>query len=258
MTSVSSSFHFDDALAKDHRSAYTSAPADQYPSPPMSPPQPLPAPAEPYPTDATGYDASFYAEIDAVERDRQLAQAEQQREAQASSRARPVSYQPTTTGSSMPYATTLSPEEQLYQYEHASREQHEWHAQQAAAAAAGSHSRKRASHQPPSATERAAPRERTIGEDHPAVVAFKKEHPRRAQLEFGSYILLQTLGEGEFGKVKLSVHKDFGEECAVKLIKKHNLGGDGDSRMLKVRREIEVLSVRRPFRFTTTGDGPRS
>jgi len=250
MTSVSSSFHFDDALAKDHRGSYPSAsahPADRYPSPPMSPPQPLPVPSEPYSIDSSGYGASFYAEVDAVERDRQLARAraEQQHEAQASARARPVSYQPSTA----PYNATLTPEEQLYQYEHVSREHDEWQQQQQqqAAVAAGSQSRKRASHQPPSATERAAPRERTIGEDHPAVVAFKKEHPRRAQLEFGSYILLQTLGEGEFGKVKLAIHKSFGEECAVKLIKKGNLGGDGDSRMQKVRREIEVLSVRAPL-----------
>jgi hypothetical protein len=204
-------------------------------------------PSEPYSIDSSGYGASFYAEVDAVERDRQLARAraEQQHEAQASARARPVSYQPSTA----PYNATLTPEEQLYQYEHVSREHDEWQQQQQqqAAVAAGSQSRKRASHQPPSATERAAPRERTIGEDHPAVVAFKKEHPRRAQLEFGSYILLQTLGEGEFGKVKLAIHKSFGEECAVKLIKKGNLGGDGDSRMQKVRREIEVLSVRAPL-----------
>lgn len=261
MTTVSSSFPFDDAHGQDHhRASFSSAdPAARYPSPPMSPPQALPPP--PQLTEAqrlaqTDYrpgrhPSAIYDDTPpeptheevpariAAERDAAFARVQQA--------ARPLSYQPPPSSASGPSSATatpaLSPAEQLSQFDLAREEA--WRgAQTATAAGATSQSRKRASHQPPSATERAAPRVRTIGEDHPAVVAFKKEHPRRAQLEFGSYILLQTLGEGEFGKVKLGVHKDFGEECAVKLIKKNSLGGDGDSRMLKVRREIEVLSVR--------------
>lgn len=76
---------------------------------------------------------------------------------------------------------------------------------------------------------------------HPAVAAYQAEHPRRQLLHFGSYVLLQTLGEGEFGKVKLGVHAEFGEEVAVKLIKKGNL--DSEVRASKVEREIDVLRV---------------
>jgi protein-serine/threonine kinase len=76
---------------------------------------------------------------------------------------------------------------------------------------------------------------------HPAVAAYQAEHPRRQLLHFGRYVLLQTLGEGEFGKVKLGVHSEFGEEVAVKLIKKGNL--DSEVRASKVEREIDVLRV---------------
>ncbi|CED85307.1 camk camkl kin4 protein kinase [Phaffia rhodozyma] len=76
---------------------------------------------------------------------------------------------------------------------------------------------------------------------NPAVEAWKKDHPKRDYLLFGSYILLQTLGEGEFGKVKLGVHKDVHEQVAVKMIRKGNL--EDEARKGKVEREIQVLSM---------------
>jgi protein-serine/threonine kinase len=64
----------------------------------------------------------------------------------------------------------------------------------------------------------------------------------RQKIYFGPYILLQTLGEGEFGKVKLGVHGErWGEDVAIKLIKRGNV--DTAQRGEKVRREIEVLKV---------------
>jgi protein-serine/threonine kinase len=54
-------------------------------------------------------------------------------------------------------------------------------------------------------------------------------------------LLLQTLGEGEFGKVKLGLHATWGEEVAVKLIRRGNV--ENALRMSKVEREIEVLRV---------------
>ncbi|GAA6019516.1 hypothetical protein JCM10207_003729 [Rhodosporidiobolus poonsookiae] len=72
-------------------------------------------------------------------------------------------------------------------------------------------------------------------------------HPMpRQKIYFGPYILLQTLGEGEFGKVKLGVHSErWGEDVAIKLIKRGNV--DTAQRGEKVRREIEVLKmVRHP------------
>lgn len=76
---------------------------------------------------------------------------------------------------------------------------------------------------------------------HPSISAYQRAHPRRPLINFGPYILLQTLGEGEFGKVKLGVHKDYGEEVAVKLIRRGSV--DNDTRLTKVEREIDVLKV---------------
>ncbi|GAA5985682.1 hypothetical protein JCM11641_001473 [Rhodosporidiobolus odoratus] len=72
-------------------------------------------------------------------------------------------------------------------------------------------------------------------------------HPMPKQrIYFGPYILLHTLGEGEFGKVKLGVHAErWGEDVAIKLIRRGNV--DTAQRGEKVRREIEVLKmVRHP------------
>lgn len=77
---------------------------------------------------------------------------------------------------------------------------------------------------------------------HPAAIAYASAHPRRMIPKFGPYLLLQTLGEGEFGKVKLGLHSQWGEEVAVKLIRRGNV--DNSVRMGKVEREIEVLRVR--------------
>ena len=82
---------------------------------------------------------------------------------------------------------------------------------------------------------------------HSAAVAYAAAHPRRTIPKFGPYLLLQTLGEGEFGKVKLGLHNQWGEEVAVKLIRRGNV--DTTVRMSKVEREIEVLKVL-PFPFT--------
>ena len=82
---------------------------------------------------------------------------------------------------------------------------------------------------------------------HPAAVAYATAHPRRTIPKFGPYLLLQTLGEGEFGKVKLGLHCQWGEEVAVKLIRRGSV--DSSLRMSKVEREIEVLRVRHPFLF---------
>jgi hypothetical protein len=82
---------------------------------------------------------------------------------------------------------------------------------------------------------------------HPAAVAYTAAHPNRTIPRFGPYLLLQTLGEGEFGKVKLGLHNQWGEEVAVKLIRKGNI--DMSVRMSKVEREIEVLRVSSPTLF---------
>ncbi|KAG1443814.1 hypothetical protein G6F56_010535 [Rhizopus delemar] len=66
--------------------------------------------------------------------------------------------------------------------------------------------------------------------------------PGRKPTVFGPYLLLQTLGEGEFGKVKFGIEIKTGQEVAIKLIRKESVGSS--SRMTKVEREISVLRVR--------------
>ncbi|KAI0668998.1 Pkinase-domain-containing protein [Trametes maxima] len=100
--------------------------------------------------------------------------------------------------------------------------------------------RKRASHNV--VTSQPQQEEQTAYRDiysHPAALEYAAAHPRRTIPKFGPYLLLQTLGEGEFGKVKLGLHMQWGEEVAVKLMRRGNI--DSSVRMSKVEREIEVL-----------------
>jgi len=58
--------------------------------------------------------------------------------------------------------------------------------------------------------------------------------------KFGNYILGQTLGEGEFGKVKMGWKRDSTVEVAIKLIRRETLGGNSN-RLQKIYREIQIL-----------------
>ena len=72
----------------------------------------------------------------------------------------------------------------------------------------------------------------------------RQEHLRqsshRKETKFGEYILGQTLGEGEFGKVKMGWKKDSIVQVAIKLIRKDSLAGN-TTRLPKIMREIEIL-----------------
>lgn len=119
-------------------------------------------------------------------------------------------------------------------------------AQHASAAAAAAHAqqRKRQSHNPAALVHASPPKQEYLSDEyvlHPSVHAYKLAHPARPMIALGHYILLQTLGEGEFGKVKLGVHSDYGVEVAIKLIRRGTL--DDETRANKVEREIEVLRV---------------
>ncbi|KAI0219019.1 hypothetical protein L0F63_002678 [Massospora cicadina] len=63
---------------------------------------------------------------------------------------------------------------------------------------------------------------------------------------FGPYVLLYTIGEGEFAKVKYGIHSESGEEqAAIKLIRKDNVDVD---KLSKIKREILVLkSLSHPY-----------
>ncbi|KAL1963616.1 hypothetical protein VTN77DRAFT_7937 [Rasamsonia byssochlamydoides] len=63
---------------------------------------------------------------------------------------------------------------------------------------------------------------------------------RKKETTFGQYILGQTLGEGEFGKVKLGWKKDGSVQVAIKLIRRESLGSN-PSRLPKIYREISIL-----------------
>lgn len=113
--------------------------------------------------------------------------------------------------------------------------------------------RKRASHTPvTNQQQEEQPTYRDVY-SHPAALEYAAAHPRRTIPKFGPYLLLQTLGEGEFGKVKLGLHMQWGEEVAVKLIRRGNI--DSSVRMSKVEREIEVLRVRLQFFFFVDATG---
>ena len=60
--------------------------------------------------------------------------------------------------------------------------------------------------------------------------------------EVGDYILGQLLGEGTTGKVKLAVHKETGEQVAIKIIKKSMFEIKPDLER-KIRREIALMRL---------------
>lgn len=64
------------------------------------------------------------------------------------------------------------------------------------------------------------------------------------EVRFGNYILGSTLGEGEFGKVKLGWRKDGKQpsQVAIKLIKREALVKDSESE-IKIHREINSLKL---------------
>ncbi|KAF2100850.1 kinase-like protein [Rhizodiscina lignyota] len=70
--------------------------------------------------------------------------------------------------------------------------------------------------------------------------AQDKGGKQRKEMKFGDYVLGQTLGEGEFGKVKMGWKRDGGVQVAIKLIRKENLQTN-PSRLPKIYREINIL-----------------
>ncbi|KAM0807833.1 hypothetical protein AB5N19_08173 [Seiridium cardinale] len=57
---------------------------------------------------------------------------------------------------------------------------------------------------------------------------------------FGDYYLGHTIGEGEFGKVKLGWKHDDRVQVAIKLIRRDSVGGN-PSRLAKIYREVNIL-----------------
>lgn len=63
----------------------------------------------------------------------------------------------------------------------------------------------------------------------------------------GKYMLLETLGEGAFGKVKLAVDERDGQQYAVKIMRKQDI--QQQELTLQVRREIAVMKALRHRKF---------
>jgi protein-serine/threonine kinase len=68
----------------------------------------------------------------------------------------------------------------------------------------------------------------------------QEKSSRHKETRFGEYILGQTLGEGEFGKVKMGWKREGGVQVAIKLIRRESLGTN-PSRLPKIYREISIL-----------------
>ena len=49
---------------------------------------------------------------------------------------------------------------------------------------------------------------------------FVISYPIQGRSKVNQYVLLRTLGEGSFGKVKLAIRCDTGEKYAIKIVKK--------------------------------------
>ncbi|KAL4937642.1 hypothetical protein BDV06DRAFT_70075 [Aspergillus oleicola] len=74
----------------------------------------------------------------------------------------------------------------------------------------------------------------------PSRQEFPEHTNERKETTFGQYILGQTVGEGEFGKVKLGWKRDGSIEVAIKLIRRESLGSN-PTRLPKIYREISIL-----------------
>ena len=69
---------------------------------------------------------------------------------------------------------------------------------------------------------------------------YSRSASRRKDVQFGDYVLGQTLGEGEFGKVKLGWKRDGSMQVAIKLIRRETVATN-PSRLPKIYREISIL-----------------
>lgn len=59
----------------------------------------------------------------------------------------------------------------------------------------------------------------------------------------GKYLMLDNLGEGAFGKVRLAVDETSGQQYAIKIMEKSHI--KANELTLQVRREIAVMKALR-------------
>ena len=73
-------------------------------------------------------------------------------------------------------------------------------------------------------------------------IATRAAHGSQGQ-KFGQYVIIKTLGEGSFGKVKLAVHQATGQKVALKIISRRKLINKDMAG--RVEREIQYLQLLR-------------
>ncbi|KAJ4414355.1 hypothetical protein N0V85_003188 [Neurospora sp. IMI 360204] len=115
------------------------------------------------------------------------------------------------------------------------------HAQAQAQAQAQQASNYNHHHRQEAASQAVAAPEGDYGEESRRGHRSRHDHSKREKhTKFGEYILGNTIGEGEFGKVKLGWKQEGGVQVAIKLIKKDTVGNN-PSRMAKIMREVAIL-----------------
>lgn len=70
----------------------------------------------------------------------------------------------------------------------------------------------------------------------------------------GKYLMLELLGEGAFGKVRLAVDESSGKQYAMKIMAKSHI--KANELTLQVRREIAVMKAMRHRKLTCRGPIP--
>ena len=76
-----------------------------------------------------------------------------------------------------------------------------------------------------------------------ASTAERPQMQKNTQQRLGQYKILQTLGEGSFGKVKLAVHQVTGQKVALKIILRRRLMVRDMAG--RIEREIQYLQLLR-------------
>lgn len=69
------------------------------------------------------------------------------------------------------------------------------------------------------------------------------ENPPLLAARVGKYLMLEMLGQGAFGKVRLAVDETDGQQYAIKIMEKSHI--KANELTLQVRREIAVMKAMR-------------
>ncbi|GMG23907.1 unnamed protein product [Ambrosiozyma monospora] len=124
---------------------------------------------------------------------------------------------------------------------------HRQHQHQRTASSSSSHSQKKQQSQSqsqPQSQSQSQSQQQQQQQQTPSTTTSRSQSKRRVprEVRFGAYVLGSTLGEGEFGKVKLGWRKDgkHPSQAAIKLIRRDSIPR-GSEKESKIHREINAL-----------------